>query len=51
MMEEFVQKFKRAVRESGYKGRLLMEEFKREMNRTIRRKLIETEHQLSSIEQ
>ena len=34
-IEEFVQEFKRAVRESGYERRLLMEEFKRGMNRTI----------------
>jgi len=27
-MEEFVQEFKRAARESGYKGRPLVEEFK-----------------------
>jgi len=50
-MEEFVQEFKRAVRESGYKGRLLIEEFKRGMNGGIRRKLIEAENQLASIEQ
>ena len=30
MMEEFVQKFKRAARESRYKGRPLVEEFKRD---------------------
>ena len=40
MMEEFVQEFKKAVRGSGYKGRPLMEEFKRGINRGIRRKLI-----------
>jgi len=28
IMEEFVQKFRRAARESGYKRRLLVEEFK-----------------------
>ena len=50
-MKEFVQKFKRAARESGYKGQLLAEEFKRGMNRAIRRKLMETENQLGSIEQ
>ena len=50
-MEEFVQEFKRAVRGSGYKGRLLIEEFKRGMNGGIRRKLIEAENQLASIEQ
>jgi len=50
-MKEFVQKFKRAVRRSGYEGRLLVEEFKREMNGAIRRKLMEAENQPSSIEQ
>ena len=51
MMEEFVQEFKRAVRDSGYKGRLLIEEFKRGMNRMIRRKLMEAKNQPGSIEQ
>jgi len=41
-MEEFVQEFKRAARGSGYEGRPLIEEFKRGMNGTIRRKLMET---------
>ena len=50
-MEEFVQEFKRAVRGSGYKGRLLMEEFKRGINGGIRRKLMEAENPLTSIEQ
>ena len=50
-MEEFVQEFKRAARESGYKGRLLVEEFKRGMNRGIRRKLMEVENPPTSIEQ
>ena len=50
-MEEFVQEFKRAVRESGYEERLLVEEFKRGMNRGIRRKLIEAENPPASIEQ
>jgi len=36
-MEKFVQEFRRTARESGYKGRLLIKEFKREMNRIIRR--------------
>ena len=34
-MKEFIQEFKRAVRESGYKGQPLIEKFKRSMNRTI----------------
>jgi len=42
-MEKFVQKFKRAVRGSRYKGRLLVEEFKRGINSMIRRKLMEVE--------
>ena len=49
-MEEFVQKFKRAVRRSGYKGSLLVEEFKRGMNGVIRRRLIEAKNQPGSIE-
>ena len=48
-MEEFVQEFKRAVRGSGYKGRLLIKEFKQGMNGRIRRKLMEAENPLASI--
>ena len=51
IMEEFVQEFKRAARGSGYEGRLLVEEFKRGMNGGIRRKLMEAENPLASIEQ
>jgi len=43
-MEEFVQEFKRVARSSRYKGRPLVEEFKRGMNGVIRRKLIEAEN-------
>ena len=50
-IKEFVQEFKRAVRESEYKEQLLVEEFKRGMNGVIRRKLMEAENQPSSIEQ
>jgi len=50
-MEEFVQEFKRAARESGYEGRPLVEEFKRGMNGGIRRKLMEAENPPTSIEQ
>ena len=50
-MEEFIQEFKRAARGSGYEGRPLVEEFKRGMNGTIWRKLIEAENQPGSIEQ
>ena len=49
-MEEFVQEFKRAARESGYEGRPLVEEFKRGINGGIRRKLMEAENPLTSIE-
>jgi len=49
-MEEFVQEFKRAARRSGYGGRPLVEEFKRGMNKGIRRKLMEVENPLTSIE-
>ena len=48
-MEEFVQEFKRAARENGYEGRLLVEEFKRGMNGGIRRKLMEAENLPTSI--
>ena len=50
-MEEFVQQFKRAARRSGYEGRPLVEEFKRGINGEIRRKLMEVENPLASIEQ
>ena len=50
-MEEFVQEFKRAACGSGYERRLLAEEFKKGMNGEIRRKLMEVENPLASIEQ
>jgi len=50
-MEEFVQEFKRAARGSGYKKQPLVEEFKKGMNRAIKRKLMEAENQPGSIEQ
>ena len=50
-MEEFVQEFKQATRGSGYEERPLVEEFKRGMNGGIRRKLMEAENPLVSIEQ
>ena len=43
--------FRRAVRGSGYKERLLIKELKREMNRMIRRKLMEAERPPTSIKQ
>lgn len=42
-MEEFVQKFKGVVRGSSYERKLLIEEFRREMNRTIQQRLMESE--------
>ena len=51
IMEEFVQEFRRAVRGSEYEGHPLIKEFKRGMNTMIRRRLMEAEHQPSSIEQ
>jgi len=47
--DEYVQEFKRAVRGSGYKGRALIEEFKRGLNGTIRRRLAEAESPPSMI--
>jgi len=34
IVEEFIQEFRRVARESGYERRLLVEEFKREINTT-----------------
>ena len=34
-IEKFIQEFKRAAKESGYKERPLIEEFKRKINATI----------------
>jgi len=48
-MDEYTQIFKRAARESGYRERLLVEEFKRGMNRWIRRRLIKAEYLSKSI--
>ena len=50
-IEEFIQEFRRAVRESGYEGRPLIKEFKRGMNGMIRRKLMEAKRPPTSIEQ
>ena len=35
MMKEFIQEFRRVARESGYKRRPLVEEFKRRISATI----------------
>ena len=50
-IEEFIQEFKRAARRSRYEKRSLIEKFKKGMNRGIRRKLMEVENPLASIEQ
>ena len=50
-MEEFVQIFKRVARGSRYEEWPLVEEFKRGINRGIRRKLMEAENPPASIEQ
>jgi len=50
-MEEYVQEFKRAARESRYEGRPLVEEFKGGINGGIWRKLMEAENPPASIEQ
>ena len=46
---EYVQEFKRAARGSGYEGRALIDEFKRGLNRMIKRKLAEVESPSSTI--
>ena len=50
IIEKFVQKFRRAARESRYERRLLVEEFKRGINAIIYQRLIESEWQPGSIE-
>ena len=42
-MEKFVQDFRRVVRDNRYKERILVKEFKRVINKVIRRRLIEIE--------
>ena len=50
MIEEFVQEFRKATRGSRYEKHPLIEEFKRDMNTIIRRRLMEAKCQSSSIE-
>ena len=38
--DEYVQEFKKVTRRSSYKGRSLIKEFKRGLNKTIRKKLV-----------
>ena len=42
-IEKFVQEFRRVVRGNEYKERLLVEEFKKDINGVIQRKLMEAE--------
>jgi len=46
-----VYKFRKVTSNSRYEERLLIEEFKREMNEVIRQKLMESEYPPISIEQ
>jgi len=50
-MKKFVQEFREVARGSGYKRRLLVEEFKRNINGTIYQRLMESKQQPSSIKQ
>jgi len=50
-VDEYVQEFKRAARGSGYEERALVEEFKRGLNGTIRRRLAEAEAPPTTITQ
>ena len=49
-MKEFIQEFRRAAKESGYEERLLVEEFKREINATICQRFMESEQQPELVE-
>ena len=48
---KYVQEFKKIARGSGYEGRPLIEEFKRELNGAIRRKLAKAEEPPTTIEE
>ena len=49
--DKYVQKFKKIARESRYEKQPLIEEFKRGLNREIKRKLAEAKSSPSSIEE
>ena len=49
--DEYVQEFKKVTRGSSYEGRPLIEEFKRGLNGSIRRKLAEAEEPPTTIEE
>ena len=46
---KYVQEFKKVARGSGYEERPLIKEFKRELNRSIRRKLAEAKEPPTTI--
>jgi len=48
-MEKFVQKFRRATSRSVYKERVLVEKFKRRVNKIIRKKLMKAKRSLRSV--
>jgi len=50
-VDEYVQEFRRAARGSGYEGRALVEEFKRGLNRVVRRRLAEAKMPPTTITQ
>ena len=47
--DEYMQEFKKVARGSNYEGRPLIKEFKRGLNRSIRRKLAEAEEPPTTI--
>ena len=49
-MKEFIQEFRRAAKGSGYEEKLLVEEFKREINATICQRFMESEQQPELVE-
>ena len=50
-IEKFMQEFRRAIRKSRHKKRLLIKEFKRWMNVVIKRKLMKVERSPRDIKQ
>ena len=48
---KYVQEFKKVARGSSYKGRPLIKEFKRGLNGSIRRKLVEAEEPPTTIKE
>ena len=49
-VDKYVQEFKRAARGSGYEGRALVEEFKRGLSGTVRRRLAAVEGSCAKID-